>query len=232
MANATAQKTESTGEQEVFRYERKYFTQEYLSHQLRQIVLRHPAIFSSVYYPRQVFSIYFDTPEFEYYQQNFYGEPERKKVRMRWYEHNGEVSPLQIEIKIKNGEMTRKFTQMLSGTIHDTSLGEISRFVQNWLVSSLQESVVLQPVLVNSYLREYFESRSANMRITIDYDLRFLSGDEWLKGQTAQRVPATILECKYEREQDSRLADVVQGLPLLVTRSSKYVMGVQKCYPQ
>lgn len=217
---------------EVFRYERKYLTQDYAPHQLRQLVLRHPAHFSSQYFPRRVLSMYFDTPDFEYYQQNFYGEPQRKKVRVRWYEHLDEVSPLQVEIKLKDGEMTQKFTQVLSGTIQEVSLAEVTAFVQKYLQTSLQESAVLRPVLVNSYVREYFASNEPQMRLTIDSELQFSRADDWIRDQTPVTIPATILECKYEREQDARFADVVQGLPLLVTRSSKYVMGVQKCYPQ
>src|SRR5690606_14419777 len=131
--------------------------------------------------------------------------------------------------KLKNGEMTRKFTQALSGTIRDVSMDQITDFVQRYLQNCLQESSVLQPALVNSYRREYFESNSARMRLTIDSDLAFSHPDMWAKNYTMQRLSATILECKYEHEQDARLADVVQNLPLLVTRSSKYVMGVQKC---
>jgi hypothetical protein len=64
---------------ETLRYERKYFTLDYSAEDLEQFVLANPAVFRSQYYPRRVCSIYFDTPNLDYYALNVIGSADRKK---------------------------------------------------------------------------------------------------------------------------------------------------------
>lgn len=213
-----------------YRYERKYLTQDYGADDLERHLLLQPAFFKEIYYQRQINSIYFDTPEFDYYHLNAMGAFERKKVRVRWYEHDDEVSNLQIEIKNKAGELINKKTLSTNAKIHDLSIKNLTKGVRKTLRSYLSESVNLQPVMVNSYQRKYFFSKSTGMRVTIDSDLQFQSIDSWNHQRNFQRLPAVILECKYSVQDDPRLSKIAQGLPLLVTKSSKYILGMQSCY--
>lgn len=221
-----------------FRYERKYLTREYGHHQLEQQLLLQPAFFKPIYHQRKVISIYFDTPELDYYYLNVLGAFERKKVRVRWYEHDGHFSDLQIEVKIKAGELIKKLTIPIKKTISelfsdfssDFPQIELTQIVQNQLQNSLVEAVNIRPVMVNSYQRKYFFSQSTGMRVTIDSDLRFQLAAVWRQRQTEQKLDATILECKYSVQDDPRLTKIAQGLPLIVTKSSKYILGMQTCY--
>jgi len=214
-----------------FRYERKYLTQEYGPYQLEQQLLLQPAFFKPIYHQRKVVSIYFDTPELDYYHLNILGAFERKKVRVRWYEHDGHFSDFQIEVKIKTGELIKKLTIPIKKTISDFSQVELTLAVQSRLRNFLAEAVNIKPVMVNSYQRKYFFSQSTGMRVTIDSDLRFQLAAAWRRRQTEQKLDATILECKYSVQDDPRLAKIAQGLPLIVTKSSKYILGIQTCYP-
>jgi hypothetical protein len=50
-----------------FRYERKFLVEELDAHQVKLLVRLHPALFYQPYPPRQVNSLYLDSPELEDY---------------------------------------------------------------------------------------------------------------------------------------------------------------------
>lgn len=216
---------------DAFRYERKYLTDRLSADQVANFLLLHPAVFQSIYYPRRVWSVYFDTPEFEYYQQNSLGFQFRKKIRVRWYEHDGEATTAQLEMKMKDGEMVQKTVLPLQTVGGTGTLGDITAAVQKTLQQHFPEANALQPVLVNSYERQYFLARVLDIRATIDSDLLFFTPADWEYARPTARLPLTILECKYGRENDPHLEQVMQGVPLRITKSSKYIMGIQQCYP-
>lgn len=212
---------------ETLRYERKYFTLDYSAEDLEQFVLANPAVFRSQYYPRRVCSIYFDTPNLDYYALNVIGSADRKKVRVRWYEHDDKLSDLQLEVKLKRGELSRKEVRPLQGKISDYDLQELSSKVRQVLKPVLAESDLLVPVVTNSYLRRYFYSNDAAVRATVDSELEFRPAEVWERGGRPHYLPATILECKYAVDQDKVISEVAQGFPLKATKSSKYLMGVE-----
>lgn len=216
---------------DVFRYERKYLTDRLSADQVANFLLLHPAVFQSIYYPRRVWSVYFDTPEFEYYQQNSLGFQFRKKIRVRWYEHDGETTPAQLEIKMKDGEMVQKIILPLQTAGGTGTLADITAAVQKTLRQNFPEANALQPVMVNSYQRQYLLAEALGVRATVDTDISFFTPADWELSRVTIRLPITILECKYPRENDPKLEQVMQRIPLHITKSSKYIMGIQKCYP-
>lgn len=214
-----------------FRYERKYLTTNLSRYDLENFVRLHPAVFHGLYYPRQVSSIYFDTPDFDYFQQNLMGQGQRKKVRVRWYDPMEEGSHHLLEVKVRDGDVIQKIAQPMEQFTRETSLDEISRVVRSILASYIAEAGSLQPTLVNSYKRSYFSNAALGMRLTVDSDLQFSSPSDWQRQHVTNRLDATILECKYAVADDPKLVEVMNSIPLRVTKSSKYVMGVQLCHP-
>jgi SPX domain protein involved in polyphosphate accumulation len=216
---------------DAFRYERKYLTDRLSADQVANFLLLSPAVFQSIYYPRRVWSVYFDTPEFEYYQQNSLGFQFRKKIRIRWYEHDGETTAAQLEMKMKDGEMVQKTVLPLQTVGGTGTLADITAAVQKTLQKHFPEASALQPVLVNSYKRQYFLAEALGIRATVDTDISFSTPADWERAQSTARLPLTILECKYLKENDPKLEQVMQKIPLHITKSSKYIMGIQQCYP-
>lgn len=217
-------------ESAAYRYERKYFTEDFSGRDLEMFIRLHPAHFHSLFWPRRIFSIYFDTPNLDYYWQNVIGHADRKKVRVRWYEPAMDQPP-QLEIKLRNANVMRKESGSLPKWKPGDNLTKLIKEVQFLLQTQLPESEVLQPVMINSYRRSYFAQDSLGMRLTVDTDLEFAHPADWQQGRITQRLAATILECKYNVTDDKNLADVTKGLPLQLTKSSKYVMGIQLCVP-
>jgi len=215
-----------------YRYERKYVSSDYSSHQLRNFLLLSNRGFTRIYYKRRVNSIYFDTPEFEYFEQNINGDQDRRKVRVRWYGEQSSPRNLQLEIKIKCGEIMRKEVFPLS--CQDSNLSsfikKLTSLVQKELSNKLEEAQVLRPVLINSYWREYFYSPGDKIRVTLDDDIEFQSISDFIHKRVSQRLAFSILECKYTLRNDRALQAVLQTLPVQISKSSKYVMGIEQTY--
>ncbi len=220
----------SNGDREgLWRYERKYVTDKLEVGELQDYVLSHPGLFKQIYYPRQVMSIYFDTEELDYYQQNELGVQQRRKVRVRWYEHESQSSVMQIEVKVRDGEIMKKAKFLLSKRVAEVDLDEVKKLVEKELMGLVEEVFILKPVVVVGYERRYFLSESLRVRITLDADLRFQTMGDWQAGRITSEWGLKVLECKYEVESDFEFVRVAERLPLRVSKSSKYVMGVQQC---
>lgn len=226
-----------------YRYERKYLTQEYTALDLENFVLSSQGMFSRVFYPRIVSSIYFDTPDLDYYNLNLIGASERKKVRARWYLNDDQNKGFVLEIKQKDGDLNRKLVKKLSLNERQVNFSEIcSEAIRN-LASVLPEASSLEPILMNAYLRRYYLSRSLGIRITIDEKLSFRSlvfiDGTAMVSEVAERLvsepevnQAVILECKFSNKSDDHLSRIINSLPIRVTKSSKYVMGVSQVMPE
>lgn len=214
-----------------FRYERKYLTTSLSAYQLENFVLNSPLLFRPIYQPRQVNSIYFDTPRLDYFQQNSLGVTPRLKVRARWYGVLNEPSNLQIEIKHRAGEVIQK--KVFPKTqINPFELEEMSRITKQQLEANLPEAHALRAVLANSYQRRYYYSSSSQLRITIDDSVLFSNITDWRRRQTTYTLAATILEVKYSLQQDNQLRQLISSFPVHISKSSKYVMGIKQCYTQ
>ena len=81
---------------------------------------------------------------------------------------------------------------------------------------------------MNFYNREYYESFDTNFRATIDYGLHFfkLSPENNYQFQSLELPGTTILELKYNQQHDDMVERVSNYFPFRMTKSSKYVSGM------
>ena len=85
-------------------------------------------------------------------------------------------------------------------------------------------------MLINSYWRRYWVSADDRVRVTVDedqqvYDQRFRSAPNLT---SAANLPdALIVEVKADSNDHALAGKAIQGIPLRVSRHSKYVVGVQ-----
>ena len=189
------------------RYERKY------SFALPDAGLLWPQInllgFEKSYPRRQVNSLYFDTPEYNFYHQSVNGVFDRKKVRIRWYgQLEQEKYGAQLEVKYKQGELGGKKISKLPNFIFQENLER--NFCRNF--------PDLNPTVLTVYQRSYFEHFLKRVRLTIDTNFK-TNGVEHDFGVVEVKYPASFRD-------DNFIAEITEILPLQLSQFSKYTLGV------
>lgn len=222
---------------ERYRYERKFLVDQLDVHQAKAIIQRHPSMFHEPYPPRYVNNFYLDTPDMDNYYDNISGAGVRRKVRIRWYsELFGEISKPILEFKIKIGMVgTKKHfsfpkfklekgyrDKYLMERIQDSNLPiEVISILQNQNV-----------VLLNRYYRHYYATIDGTYRVTLDTGLTFYRierlNNTFTHKQTDYRN--VVVELKYDIKHDISAYKVSSFFPFRMTKSSKYVQGIERVY--
>ena len=221
----------------MYRYERKYYLYGEDYNYIRTLILNHPASFRTIFYPRMINNIYFDTPGFDFFYDNVNGDQLRKKVRIRWYDETfAYQKKLTLEYKLKNGLLGDKISHRLTDiyTGKGFKIGQMRSEIKiNQLPIPVEnELLTLYPSLLNRDMREYFISDDGKIRITLDNDLSFFRIHAGKNNfMVSYHLPGDlIMEMKYTPEDDHIANIVSQHFPFRITKSSKYVTGVQNLY--
>lgn len=218
-----------------YRFERKFLVTDLGPSEVESLVRLLPGVFREVYPPRSVNNIYLDTADAMHYRHNQDGLADRVKVRVRWYgELLGQVDKPVLELKIKRGLLGRKEAFPI------TPFSIVPGFDINHLMLALAESSLpkeveealasLFPALLNRYTRKYFLSADGHVRLTLDTDREFyqLRARHNLLIARFPEARATVLELKYSPEHDHLAAEVSKSFPFRLTKSSKYVQGIEQ----
>ena len=83
---------------------------------------------------------------------------------------------------------------------------------------------------MNGYLRKYYISRDEQYRLTYDSELQFLSIHNYHNSFTKIVKPTNrrVMEIKYDEHIDDHASQISNYFPFRMTKSSKYVFGVDK----
>jgi len=222
-----------------WRYERKFVISEITKHEIEAIIKLHPAMFSEIYYERQINNIYFDTFNMDNYIDNEVGTSKRLKVRIRWYgKLFGYIKKPVLEIKIKSGYLGSKISYpmapfTLSNNLNLDSIHLV--FKNSQLIPAIikEELLKLNLSLLNYYKRKYFRSFNNDFRITVDSDMDFFHIHENFNTFLHKSIDYinTVLELKYGNLFDDYAEKVTNGFPFRLTKSSKYGSGVNYLQP-
>ena len=218
-----------------YRYEKKFIITELSRHEVESIVKLHPAIFSEIYHQRFVNNIYFDSFNFHNFHDNIDGSTNRIKIRIRWYNtlFRHIESPV-LELKIKNGLLGTKISIPLKPFKLDknANISDITNLINEQEEISIIDLKSLRPSLLNRYSRKYYESCNKQYRITIDTKQSFYQvfneNNSFLNKH--QDNTSVILELKYNKRYDSNACSITEKFPFRISKSSKYVNGVQKVF--
>ncbi|OGO17497.1 MAG: hypothetical protein A2Z14_17285 [Chloroflexi bacterium RBG_16_48_8] len=222
-------------EKRSYRYERKFLITQLSEPQVRSIVGRHKAIFFEVYPPRYVNNIYLDTPMMRNFDDNLIGAAERIKVRVRWYhELFGRVVNPILEFKVKHGLVGWKDAYSFPAFTFDQGLtdrGFRMLIKGSELPSDIKYRLAgYRMSLVSRYNRSYFANYDGRFRVTIDTDLSYYKVNPLVNCFQVKDVQkgVVIVELKYDREHENLAHRISNAFPFRVTRSSKYVEGVER----
>jgi SPX domain protein involved in polyphosphate accumulation len=218
-----------------FRYERKYFLSQLTKYDVECIVKLNPAMFTEVYHQRYINNIYFDTHGFWNYNDNLEGATQRLKVRIRWYGSLfGQIERPILELKIKQGLLGKKISLPLAG-FYFSEATDIFSIIEP--IAQVQDEIgidfrSLTPTLLNRYSRKYFESYDRHARVTIDTNQAFYNIKSKENSFIDMRRDNTgiILELKYDQKYASEIQYITNRFPFRITKSSKYVTGLQKVF--
>lgn len=216
------------------RYETKFRITELSFHEIEYILKKHPAIFKEIHYKRMVNNIYFDTLDLNNFRDNVEGERDRIKIRIRWYgDLFGEINKPCLEIKNKCGLLGWKDKYELEKfTLNKENYFDYKRIFnkiassggKDWLKLNTK---LIRPTLMNNYERKYFLSNNGKFRITLDKNMNFYSINPYRNHiKTFEDSFTTILELKYEQQDFAFANKITQSFPFRVTKSSKYIVGV------
>jgi len=215
------------------RYERKCRIEGVVKQQVLYYIKHHPAFFRPIFQSRQINNVYFDTQKLQYYKANQIGIADRKKIRIRWYGTDLAIANKpQLEIKLKSGLVGDKLVfplpafelpHQLTATffLQLATKGQIPATI-------LHEFKLLQPTLVNTYQRTYFQSTDKKFRLTLDEDMNFYKPTRW-QNRSLHRLTnlsTFILELKYLLAVDKEAAAIFQHFPYRLSKNSKYVNGM------
>ena len=217
------------------RLEIKFVASELEVHHLTQWLRLHPAGFYTPHPDRQVNNVYFDTHHYFAFTENLSGASARTKVRYRWYGHHDYPVAGALEIKCKRNYFGWKlrFDAAESPCSSDTDswpdirsnlIAQLEPEARKWLEANPH------PVILNRYHRSYFVTHDGRVRATIDtgqvmYDQRYKPAPNITR---PANIPRTlVLEFKFARSDRDHAAQITQGLPLRVSRNSKYMTGVK-----
>ncbi len=222
---------------ERYRYERKFLVDRMDAHQIRDLILRHPAMFVTPYPPRWVNNIYLDTPQLDNYADNVNGALDRCKVRLRWYGPLfNQPSPAVLEFKIKRGMVGKKIQYPLEPFTFDSGFSRhrLARYFSGCELSPQVKIMVRGqiPVLVNRYRRWYFATWDGRFRVTVDSEMAFfhvgLLENSFRYRHSEDRLK--VVELKYQRVDDLLASRIASGFPFSVYKNSKYVYGMDCVY--
>lgn len=217
-----------------FRYERKFVILMSSRLATEAIIKQNSELFVSVYQPRNVNNIYFDTPGLDCYFDNLFGNGERWKARIRWYgDILGEVISPILEFKVKKGLVGTKYSFSIPNFRVDKLDFNASFFRNYFSATDLPENIVermvgLQPVLLNSYNRSYFSTLNKKFRITVDDKLDYYNlRPTWNTISDRYREELkTVVELKYDKEWDGEAGNITTQFPFRLDKNSKFSTGM------
>ncbi|MEE9442818.1 MAG: VTC domain-containing protein [candidate division Zixibacteria bacterium] len=215
------------------RFERKFYISSLTKHEICALVRLNSVMFKEVFYERTVNNIYLDSYSLHNYRENVIGSQSRLKVRIRWYgETFGLAEKPTLELKIKEGLVGWKDSYRLKSFLIESGFDYctiIDLIKSSDIPDRLKLFVgLLEPALLNSYQRKYYLSTDGKFRITIDTDMSFTKIGIFNNCfvNRSQNYTDTILELKYEPEYDSMAHEITRFFPFRITKSSKYVSGI------
>ncbi len=188
----------------------------------------HPAGFTSPFPSRTVNSTYFDTYSLSAFEENLIGASEREKVRLRWYGKTSEAERSTLEVKLRRNKLGWKLSYPIKGAPkRDESWRDLQAKVRAQLPLDARARFDHNPMvaLVNQYHRSYYLSGDGRVRVTVDTDLKAFDQRFGRRPHLDRSVglpDMLVVEFKFGPEDRTNAMQMMNGIPLRVSRSSKY----------
>lgn len=189
-----------------------------------------------------VYSLYFDSPEFRSYHEKLDGIMNRKKLRIRAYQKDFDNdNDLFFELKRRSGEVVLKDRIPVKGTdfkkfINNTfCLSKEEKYQGKFLNEFLYELAAnrMQPkILINYKRKPFFSKFDKRFRVTFDYDLAFsnFNGENFDGEKQTSHEDLVIMEVKFNGAVPKWFHNVIELHSLQKDSFSKYCAGIETLY--
>jgi len=147
-------------------------------------LLAHCCPRDSEYPEGTVNSVYYDTPDLAFYHESDSGSHDRKKVRIRWYDHPGPseaAARVFLELKTKRGYTSMKQRREFAVPAASLDLAGMRRGVlgelevrQGLADFGFFPDAALKPMVLVSYRRQRFVDITTGTRVSLDWDISSL----------------------------------------------------------
>jgi len=201
--------------------------------------------FKKSYEDRRVNSLYYDTYNLDFANDNITGLSKRIKIRARWYSKYDQNflndfckdKNFKFEVKRKVNNLSDKvFLLEVSCNKEDTFLKR-----QNFLKKKLNQAIsnysiisklLLRNIIFVGYKREYYQHFfSPNIRLTIDKDIACSISNKLPNSkQSIISNNYIIVEFKFEYNMEKLVTQLLKNFPFRRIRSSKYLYALSRYY--
>ncbi len=181
--------------------------------------------------PYAIYSVYFDTIDWQAFYNKIDGNEHRRKFRIRSYiAHPQQDDNVFLEVKEKKSDVVFKRRTPIKFEdarmlISGKPIEKKSTVVDEWRYGILHDTI--RPALLNSYNRLAFHSlQYPGLRITIDSNLRYTLTNKvdfsqpthigyWTQGKS-------VVEIKFDRYVPKFVVDIIRRYNLSMVPVSKY----------
>ena len=172
-------------------------------------------------------TIYFDTPDFDFYRLHQNGKQNRYKVRIRKY-MDSDLCFLENKFKSNKGRTNKKRIRL------DDFEEVLSQASVDYLAEVMGGEVPMEAKLWNHFTRITLVSRTEPERLTIDLDLGFetveMNGDKPLRAGSMNKL--IVAEVKQEKmSRNSAFVQAIKSRQIRESGFSKYCMGAALLFP-
>lgn len=219
--------------EESLRYEIKIAGQEASYERLRMLLQTQPEAIGELYPPRQVQSLYLDSPFGRALEENLAGISHREKLRFRWYGAATREAVGKLELKVRENMLGWKHAVTIDGALRleDEERMAFARTLSERVPETWRERLAgLEAVQWVSYEREYLTTADRRVRLTIDRALRTWD-QRWARRlsrrsvEESRRPKLFVLELKCAPADLEVAENIVRRLPWPVGRCSKFVLA-------
>lgn len=203
-------------------------------------VRRDPYTFSLRYPRYSVHTIYFDSPQLDFYYEKMDGLKVRKKVRLRTYNQARDHAPFFLEIKRRyDRSIIKERCVMSHEAIHDwwqkkdRMTVKKNKHITLERINYLMNAFHLRPQILVTYDREaYIDRDFSTVRLTLDTNLAFTSDPElkdiYQAGELSySKEGEGILELKFNGLMPRWMRHLTTRFSLRFLSISKYCIGVE-----
>ncbi len=196
--------------------------------------LARSAFFRRTYPDRIVNSIYYDDPMLSTAMDNIIGIANRRKYRVRSYGKPwDDNATLTLEVKIREGQLGHKLQAPLPFRHSELTRlkgDAVCRLFRDQAATAphLRHGTELNPTVHISY-RRFYHGGPGGIRLTLDDQIAFtdLIGHPPRSRLASRPFESSVMELKFPPARKDIVAELLSGLAVYPTRSSKYVNGLR-----